>query len=71
MKAAALKTHAWGAPVGGLALLVAWTFTATAQEFGYHEPIGPADGCGLSTDYTACCGAGGQPSPINIVTSAL
>lgn len=45
--------------------------SASAQEFGYHDPIGPDDWCTLSTDYAACCGAGGQQSPIDIITSAL
>jgi len=66
MKRITLKSH-----VSALALAVACTLAASAQEFGYHDPIGPDDWCGLSTDYAACCGAGGQQSPVDIVADAV
>jgi len=59
--------RAWRLPGTVLALMAAWTLTSKAQEFGYHDPIGPADWCGLSDDYEACCGGEiAEQSPINI-----
>lgn len=54
-----------------LALTIAWTLSSSAAEFGYHDPVGPGDWCGLSADYDACCGAGGEQSPIDINSSNI
>jgi carbonic anhydrase len=55
-----------------LAFIVAWSLSSHAQEFGYHDPVGPADWCGLSTDYEACCGGEfAEQSPIDINTDNL
>jgi len=69
-----MKSESYSRPLALLCALVAaavFTRPASAQEFGYHDPIGPSDWCGLSTDNVACCGGGGQQSPIDIVPSAV
>jgi carbonic anhydrase len=60
---------AWRLSGPALSLVVACSLTCSAAEFGYHDPIGPADWCGLSTDYDACCGGEfAEQSPIDIHT---
>ena len=54
-----------------LAASITFAWTASAQEFGYHDPIGPEDWCSLGTNYVACCGGSGEQSPIDIVLSAV
>ena len=50
-----------------VALSVSLIVTASAQEFGYHDPVGPQDWCSVSSDYAKCC-EGTEQSPINVMT---